>query len=208
MIPVAPDHAANVVDRNILPGLVADVLPPRNFLQHEQSNFVARIQKVPRLWKRRRPNNVALDFRTKKVRTPPLHPPRHRLSNERESLVPIQSAQLDNLAVEREPLVGKLRVPKAYNARNAVDLLTPPPQRYLNPVQIRMRQIPKFDSAQVCQRNSVYGRFADSRRNRNILRAFSHHSIALAQHNFQSQRFSRRFKMLNMTIDINAGMIR
>src|SRR5258708_12008743 len=105
MIPVAPDHAANVVDRNILPGLVADVLPPRNFLQHEQSNFVARIQKVPRLWIMRRSNNVALEFMTKNVRIPPLHPPRHRSSNERESLVPIPSARLYNLALYREPLV-------------------------------------------------------------------------------------------------------
>ena len=36
MIPVAADHAADVIDRNILPGFVADVLPARNLFQHEQ----------------------------------------------------------------------------------------------------------------------------------------------------------------------------
>src|SRR6266699_597919 len=34
MIPVPPDHAANVIYRNLLPGLWADMLPPGNFLQY------------------------------------------------------------------------------------------------------------------------------------------------------------------------------
>jgi len=34
MIPVAADHTAHVVDGYHLPRLVADVLPARNFLQH------------------------------------------------------------------------------------------------------------------------------------------------------------------------------
>src|SRR5437879_5345402 len=49
MIPVPPDHTANVIDRNLLPGLWADVLPPWNFLQYQKSNFIAAVKKVPRL---------------------------------------------------------------------------------------------------------------------------------------------------------------
>ena len=47
MIPVAPDHFAHVADRYILPGLVADVLPAGNLLQHQQAEFIAGIQKMP-----------------------------------------------------------------------------------------------------------------------------------------------------------------
>src|SRR5438309_9774038 len=35
MIPVPADHAANVIDGNLLPGLRADMLPPWNFLQYQ-----------------------------------------------------------------------------------------------------------------------------------------------------------------------------
>ena len=39
MVPVAANHAAHVVDGDQFPGLVADVLPSGNFLQHEQARF-------------------------------------------------------------------------------------------------------------------------------------------------------------------------
>src|SRR5215469_12826359 len=46
MIPVASDHAAHVVDGNILPGLVSDVLPSWNFLEYEQTRLIASVEKV------------------------------------------------------------------------------------------------------------------------------------------------------------------
>src|SRR5882724_579423 len=49
MIPVPPDHSADTINRNLLPGLWTDVLPPRNFLQYQKSNFIAAVKKVPRL---------------------------------------------------------------------------------------------------------------------------------------------------------------
>jgi hypothetical protein len=49
MIPVSPDHPANVIDRNLFPGLWADVLPPWNFLEYQKANFIAAVKKVPGL---------------------------------------------------------------------------------------------------------------------------------------------------------------
>jgi hypothetical protein len=46
MIPVAANHAADVVDGDVLPGLVADVLPARDFFQHEEAEFVAGIEEM------------------------------------------------------------------------------------------------------------------------------------------------------------------
>ena len=49
MVPVAANHTRDVVDRDVLPGQRPDVLPAGNLLQHQQSNFIAGIQKMPRL---------------------------------------------------------------------------------------------------------------------------------------------------------------
>ena len=49
MIPVATHHAFNVIDRQIFPAGVADMLPTRNLLKHKQAVFVAGVKKVRRL---------------------------------------------------------------------------------------------------------------------------------------------------------------
>ncbi len=59
MVPVAADHAAHVVDGDQLPRFVADVLPAGNFLQHQQANLVAGIEKVARLRIVRGPHDIA-----------------------------------------------------------------------------------------------------------------------------------------------------
>jgi len=46
MIPVAADHASNIVDRELLPGFVADVLPSRNLFKHEQAELVAGVEEM------------------------------------------------------------------------------------------------------------------------------------------------------------------
>jgi len=43
MIPVAADHAADVINGDQLPGLVADVLPAGNLFEDEKADFVASI---------------------------------------------------------------------------------------------------------------------------------------------------------------------
>ena len=46
MIPVAANHAGDVVDRDQLPGFVADVLPARNLFEDEKAHFVAGIEEM------------------------------------------------------------------------------------------------------------------------------------------------------------------
>ena len=62
MIPVAADHAADVVDGDVFPGLVANVLPAGNFFQHQQADFVAGVEKMARLRIVRGAHDVAVQF--------------------------------------------------------------------------------------------------------------------------------------------------
>ena len=43
VVPIAANHAANVVDCDVLPGEVADVLPAWDFFEDEKADFVAGI---------------------------------------------------------------------------------------------------------------------------------------------------------------------
>src|SRR5579872_7476640 len=43
LIPVAPDHAANIVNRDFLPGFVADVLPSGYIFENQKPNLIAGI---------------------------------------------------------------------------------------------------------------------------------------------------------------------
>src|SRR3954452_22155793 len=62
VIPVAANHSIDVVDRNVLPGFVPDMLPSGDLFQHQQAYLVTRIQKVTRLRVMRGPDNVALEL--------------------------------------------------------------------------------------------------------------------------------------------------
>ena len=46
MVPVALDHLAHVADREILPALIADVLPTGDLFEHQESNLVAAVEKL------------------------------------------------------------------------------------------------------------------------------------------------------------------
>ncbi len=46
MVPVAANHAADVVDGHLLPFLVADMLPAGNLFKHQQADLVATIEEV------------------------------------------------------------------------------------------------------------------------------------------------------------------
>ena len=110
MVPVAANHAAHVVDRYQLPRLVADVLPAGNFLQHQQSDFVAGIEKVARLRIVRGAHDIALELVAQNVRVAALGAAGHRLADKGKGLMTVQPAQLDHFAVEFEAVVGELRL--------------------------------------------------------------------------------------------------
>src|SRR6266545_2432781 len=113
MVPVAPNHAPHVVDGDLLPRLVPDVLPARDFFQHQQTDLVARIKNVSGLRVVGRPNDISSKFVAKNVRVAPLRAARHRLPHAWKGLMTIKAAQLDDLAVQFESVIGKLRFAEA-----------------------------------------------------------------------------------------------
>src|SRR5579864_6212579 len=46
MVPVAADHAAYIVDRDVLPVLIANVLPAGDLFEDQQADLVAGIEKM------------------------------------------------------------------------------------------------------------------------------------------------------------------
>src|SRR6476661_134199 len=113
MIPVAANHTTHVVDRNILPGFIADMLPAGDLFQNQQSDFIAGIDKVPRLRVMRGANNIALQLVAKDIGVTTLNAPGHGLTDPREGLMAIQPPQLDDFAVQLESVVGELSLAEA-----------------------------------------------------------------------------------------------
>src|ERR1017187_446481 len=143
VIPVAANHAANVVRGNILPSCVADVLPARNFLQDEQAEFVACIQKMPGLRIVRGAHDVALEVSAKDLRVTPLHASRHGLTYKGERLMTVEPAQLDHFAVQFEAMFGKPGLTETDGARIIIDQARSIQQANLDRIELRPRQIPE-----------------------------------------------------------------
>src|SRR5207247_1222634 len=99
MIPVAPDHAADVVDRDPFPCLVANMLPAGNLLKHQQAELIASVQEVLRLRVMGGTHDVAVQLVSQNVSIATLPTARHRLADEGEGLMAIQTAPLDDLAI-------------------------------------------------------------------------------------------------------------
>ena len=62
MVPVATNHAPNVIDGDVLPGLVPDVLPARDLFQDQKADFVAGVKEMARLRIMRSTGDVALEL--------------------------------------------------------------------------------------------------------------------------------------------------
>ena len=91
MIPVAPYHLLDITHRQILPLLIADVLPAWNLFEHEQAILITRIEKVRRLRIMRRAHDIALQLFPENPGIAFLHPRRHCLTNEWIRLMSIQT---------------------------------------------------------------------------------------------------------------------
>src|SRR5450432_2366824 len=100
MVPVAANHAADVIDGHQLPAFVADMLPTRNLFEHQQPNLVATIEEVARLRIVRGAHDVAVQPLAENVGVFALYATGHCLSHKRKSLMAIEAAQLDDLSVE------------------------------------------------------------------------------------------------------------
>src|SRR5260370_39232255 len=97
------------------------MLPPWDFLQYQQSNFIAAVEKVPRLRIMRCPHDVAMQILPQNYRIPTLYPRGHRLSYKWKRLMTIQPPELDDLSIERESMVRKRCLAKANPAHIFVD---------------------------------------------------------------------------------------
>ena len=110
MIPVAANHASNVVNGDVLPCLVADMLPSGNFFKHQQADFVATIQEMARLRIVRRAHDVAMQTVAEDFRVLSLNACRHRLAHERKRLMtgPIPNREIaDRLRLQLSLLTGE-----------------------------------------------------------------------------------------------------
>jgi hypothetical protein len=120
MIPVAADHAADVIDGDQFPGFIPDVLPARNFFEHQKTEFVAGVEKMAGLRIVRSADDIALEFAAKNVRISALDAARHGLSGKGERLMTVKAAQLDDFAVQFETVISELGFSKANGARVAI----------------------------------------------------------------------------------------
>src|SRR5216683_5876522 len=144
MVPIATNHATDIVDSDVLPGNVADVLPAGDLFENEQAQFVAGVEEVPRLRIVRRTDDVALEAVAQNLRVAALHAGGHRLSNKRECLMAVESAQLDDLAVEREPSRREPRLAESHAAAVPVDGRAFIQQLHVDPIQLGIFEIPQL----------------------------------------------------------------
>src|SRR5215471_18932839 len=100
MVPVATNHALDIVNRQILPAGIADVLPTRDLFQYQQSVFIASVKKVGRLRIMRSANNVAMEFVAQNPRVAALYARRHSLANEGKCLMAIEAPEFQMLTVK------------------------------------------------------------------------------------------------------------
>src|SRR2546421_11386262 len=113
MIPITLNHLLNILQGELLPIIIADVLPARNFLEDQQAIFIAAIQKMRRLWIMRSAHDVALEFFAQNPRVALLDSRGHCLANVGKSLMTVQPAQLQMLSVQVEAFRCELRFTKS-----------------------------------------------------------------------------------------------
>ena len=129
MVPVAANHAADVVDRQspstpwspmcCQPGISSSTSRPTS-------------SQASRKWRRlrvvRRADDVAVQAVAKDVGVAALHARRHGLAYEGKRLMTVEPDELDDFAVEREAMIGEHRLAKTDGAggpgRGAASLST------------------------------------------------------------------------------------
>ena len=155
MIPVAANHAAYIVDGELLPRFRADVLPARNLFQDKKSNLIAAIEEMAGLRIVRGPHDVAVQAGAQDVCVLALHAGWHRLADERKSLVAIEPAQFEDLSVEREPVIGERRLSETDAPGILIDGLVRAEQPDVHGVEIGMFELPELDAFEVGEGEGV-----------------------------------------------------
>ncbi len=203
MVPVAADHAPDVVDGNVLPSFVSDMLPARNLFQNQKADFVAGIKEMTRLWIMRGADNVALELVAQNLRVATLRTSWHGLPDPGKGLMTIEPAQLDDLAVQLEAVIGELGLTEGETAGVFVHDLRSAAQAHPGRVEVSFLQIPQSDSVQTLKVCRMCDRLVLWCRGWQWQRSFRNYVIAVEQFDFDRQRIFRGFQMLYETINID-----
>ncbi len=107
VVPVAGDHAPDVLDALVLPAFAPDMLPAGDFLEHEEPEFVAAVEEIMALRIVRGAHHVELELALQYFRVALLRRLAQRIADIGEGLVPVEAAELERLAVELEALGGE-----------------------------------------------------------------------------------------------------
>ena len=99
-----------VVDGDVLPGDVADVLPARNLFEGEKADLVAGVEEVTRLRVVRGAHDVAAAVVTKDFGALFLPTARHGLAHPEKCLVPVAAVEFHDFAVQQEALICEGRL--------------------------------------------------------------------------------------------------
>ena len=135
----------------------------------------------------------------------PLHATGHRLADERERLVAVEAAQLDDLAVQLEAVVGELRLAKARPASVLVDQPRPVEQAHADLVEVRLRQVPQPDGSELVQVDGVRDRLARSGRGRHASGGPGEGLPAFPELDLERQRAASWLQALEEAVDVEAG---
>jgi hypothetical protein len=152
MVSVSRDHIFYVAHGQILPGSVAQVMPARQFFPNHQAQFVACVEKSLGLRIMRAANEIAIEIAPKDFRIVPQHSWRHRKTDVREQLVPVQPENAEALAIQNETVHFKPGVAKADSPLGHVHRLSVLRQRRFHAVQSRRVHIPKRHVSELRQR--------------------------------------------------------
>src|SRR6266852_8333870 len=79
----------------------------------------------------------------------------HGLSNEGKGLMTVQTAELDDSAIQLEAVVGELRFAEADSALFLIHQLHAAHEADVDGIEIRVSEVPEFDGAEIVQVHGV-----------------------------------------------------
>src|SRR5205085_7101101 len=109
MVPITLNHLLDILEREILPIVIADVLPARDLFKDQQAIFITAVEELRRLRIVRSAHDVALEFFAQNPRVALLNSRGHRLTNVGKSLMTVQPTQLQMLSVQLKTFRRELR---------------------------------------------------------------------------------------------------
>ncbi len=114
VVTVLEHHLPHVLQGDPLPRLVPDVLPAGDLREHQQTDLVAAVDKMPALGVVAGADHVAAQAELQIVGLVPLHARRGGVADVGVALMPVEAPEVDPLPVEEEALGFEFRVPEPH----------------------------------------------------------------------------------------------